>query len=122
MITSEKLTLAAPNEGKCLWIKMILGLEEWEMMGALGGISSKTLGNWLGDLKDQAARNKSEFQFLLEIPRAARGVIKSEFLAEWLHDPSEELGGIAPVELLMRRDTRDRVLTLLRDLKYGNLA
>jgi hypothetical protein len=122
MEITEKLSLETPNRSKSRWIKTILGLAEWEMMGALGGISSKTLGNWLGDFEDKVAKNSPEFQFLLDIPRAARGVIRPEFLAEWLHDPSEELGGIAPVELLMRSDTRNRVLALLHDLKHGNLA
>jgi len=122
MPLSAKLNLEAPKSGKCRWLKAILGLQEWEMMGALGGISSKTLANWLSDPADKAVGENAEFQLLFQIIQLARGVLKAEHLADWLHEPSEEFNGMAPVELLMRPETRGRVIAVLRDLKYGNLA
>ena len=120
-ITAE-IKLQIPPRSKCRWMKAVLGLQEWEMMGALGGISSKTLANWLADHDDKAALKSVEFQRLLEITQLARGVIRPAHLPDWMHEPSEEFGGLAPIDMLMRPDTGERVIAVLRELKYGNIA
>ena len=122
MALTAKISLEIPNREKCRWLKGVLGLQEWEMMGALGAISSKTLANWLANPEDGPAIRSAEFQNLLELTQLARGVIKAEHFAGWLHEPSDEFGGLSPGELLMRPETRPRVTAVLRDLKYGNLA
>jgi len=101
-------------------VKDTLGLAEWELMGALGGISSKTLTNWLSNPKP--AQKDDHFLFLLRLLDLSRDIIKKDRLADWIHEPQEEFGGLTPAQMLTREETRDRVLTLLRELRYGNLA
>ncbi|MEK6543013.1 MAG: hypothetical protein AABZ44_01055 [Elusimicrobiota bacterium] len=109
-----------PKENDVLFVRKALGFEEWEMMAALGGISSKTLTNWLRD--PRTALEDENLRFLKELIECAKGVIRRDKLSDWIHEPQEEFGGLTSAQMLTSHETRGRVVALLRQLRHGNLA
>ena len=89
------VSLDVPIKEKCRWLKAILGLSDAEMAVTLN-ISPKTLSNWLKDPHDTSAKESLRFHRLLKLVSLAKGVVRPDRLANWMHEPNKALEEMVP--------------------------
>ena len=115
---TKEVSMQIPAREKCRWIKELFDFKDAEMAHVLN-ISVETLRNWLKDPADAQAVDSVRFHRLLSLTQLAKGVIRPERLAQWLHTENKALGDFVPANLLVDPAGYRLVATLVEDLRSG---
>jgi DNA-binding transcriptional regulator YiaG len=97
-------------------IRERLGLTQ-EMFARLAGFSVRTVADWESG-KAPAAAKAQRLTEIQRLQQALAGVMRADFIGQWLQTPIDAFAGLKPIEVIERGEV-DRIWRMIYDLESG---